>query len=193
MKMSTPFILVPVLAMFACADPLSVEGLRCPCAPGYGCRVEDETCVESVAEVRRDGPLRCTRSAPECTQREEIITDQFASADEVADRILGRWLVCEGSDGLEDEDADFMGIEFTEGRRFHLLREVAPGQCERDLGFEREGTWDVSDISEQNQPGTYQVSLYFAGGGAGGMVPSFSAQPLKLRTDWWGEMVADPQ
>jgi hypothetical protein len=70
---------------------------------------------------------------------------------------------------------------------------VAPGQCERDVGFDREGTWDVSDISEQNQPGTYQVTLHFAGGSSGGMVPSFSAQPLKLNTDWWGEMIADPQ
>jgi hypothetical protein len=46
-------MLAPAIAFFACADPLSVEGLRCPCAPGYSCRVEDETCVEEPRDGRR--------------------------------------------------------------------------------------------------------------------------------------------
>jgi hypothetical protein len=193
MNLSSSSVLISALALGACAETLPVEGQSCPCAPGYSCQVDDQICVESVVEERGNRPPRCTRTAPECSQREMFITDQFASAGEVSARILGRWLACEGSEGVDQEPPDFMGIEFSSDGKFYLLREVAPDQCERDYGFDHEGTWKVLDISEQNPPGTYQVDLQWAGGSRGGMVPSFSAEPLKLRTDYWGEMIGDPQ
>jgi len=188
--------LVPCAALLACASDPSLEDRSCPCVPGYSCRLADQVCVESPSVQRGDAEPRCTREAPECSQDEATITDSFASADQLEELLVGRWLLCEGAEKA-NEDPELMGIEFVEGGMFYLLTRNSDGECVRDHGFDREGSWELEDISEQNPPGTYQASMFWAGGGVGAMVPAFSGSPRKMRDggdpDWWGELIADPQ
>lgn len=173
-------LLCAALFLGACVDSVSEDGLGCPCAAGFACDVDKDECVApTVQQLEAPTMNRCTRTAPECDVRENFLIDSFDSDRQLASLLEGRWLVCEGTP-LADNEPDLIGYEFDGDGRFYRIVKNEADECERDYGFEREGTWYLIDISEQNPPGTYQLVLDWTGGGTGGMVPSFSLEPRKM-------------
>jgi hypothetical protein len=179
-----------------CAQTHPLEGLNCPCAAGFSCRLDDNTCVATQTITPGNAPPRCTRTAPECTQSEHLITDHFASVDAAKAAATGRWLMCEGQVAPAVVVApDFMGYEYRSDGRWSQLVKNAAGDCEAATGFNKEGTWSVKEMSGENA-GMYQVTASTVGSGGGGEIFTLvaSGQPRKLANlQFFFNVVADPQ
>jgi hypothetical protein len=185
------------VAAGACASTHSLEGLDCPCAPGYSCRLDDNTCVTTQAITPGNAPPRCTRTAVECTQSEHLITDHFASVDAAKAAATGRWLMCDGQVAPAVVIADnFMGYEYRADGTWSELIKNAAGDCENATGFSKEGTWSVKEMSSDEDAGMYQVTARSTGSGTSGEVFTLtsSGQPRKLAyLHGLFRVVADPQ
>jgi hypothetical protein len=191
------WLLCSLTAVAGCAETHSLEGTSCPCPGGYSCRLDDNVCITTERIMPSSSALRCTTTAPECTQSERVLTEKFASAEAAREAVTGRWLMCEGKvlEGVV-VPPDFRGYDLEADGSWAKLKEVAPGECEHDSGFGNEGTWDVFELESEDGPGRFQVRLRTTGGGEGlrhGQV-TVSASPRKLNLlNGLTEVVADPQ
>jgi hypothetical protein len=180
-------------AIQGCADPHEIDDLGCPCAPGYICRLEDQTCV-ARDDSEPPAPVRCTRTLPECSLDEADISDQFGP-EETKAAVIGRWLMCEGSQPtwLHPPD-DLIGFEFRADGTWIELRKNSAGECDPHPGFLHEGTWWVEESPVH--PGVYRVVTTEAGswGAASMWEPAFSAVPRRVaRLFHWRQAIADRQ
>jgi hypothetical protein len=118
----------------------------------------------------------------DCSLPESSIRKLFASEDELKKQIAGQWLSCDdkGWWGIEGNKKP-IGAEFTlDGHWFALFRDDS-GAIVRGRGFDYEGTVQIIDTSQMNEPGHYQVNVNYAGGGMMPVQPVFSDTPRKMR------------
>lgn len=190
-------LLGAVAALAGCADIHDFEGTSCPCPAGYSCRLDDNVCFATERIAPPSGPVRCTIKAPECTQSERVLTDRFTSAQAAREVVTGRWLMCEGMVlPAVVVEPDFRGYDLKANGTWTRLKEVAPGVCEEDSGFGREGRWDVREL-EGGEPGQFQVVTGTTGAPLESVYHTpiiVSAFPRKLNfLVLFTEVVADPQ
>jgi hypothetical protein len=183
-------------AIQGCADLHEIDDLGCPCAPGYACRAEDQTCVvPEPPDARPPAPFRCTRTPPECSQGEMDLHDRFGSEAEAKAALVGRWLMCEGEPEPigEGPSADFIGFEFRADGTLAELRKNSAGECEPHP-FVPERVWKFMEFG--GEPGAYYVFTKIPGDRVStGWMPTYSTVPRKVRQLFggWGTAIADPQ
>ncbi len=100
----------------------------------------------------------------------------FTSIQDVEAAITGRWQLCGGQ---INSPADTVGIEFAGDAAYFLVRD-GNGSVVRGAGFAYERTVTITDTTQMNGAGWYQISLM--GGGRGNhYFADYSPSPRKLK------------
>ena len=128
---------------------------------------------------------------PSACGQPEPTPDFTESLSEFQSWITGRWLSC-GSSAFGSTDD--VGIDITSDGKFRRLS-LLPGTNAIVVvghGFDREGTWELTDTSEMNGPGSFYLGLYIAGRGFTGNFPHATASPRTLAFPGVGRYVVAP-
>ena len=140
----------------------------------------DASMPDAAVDAEIDPPglplatLRCD-AVPACVAVDATVT-AFTSAADLESHFVGGWRHCGDASGLFHA-----GIEVAPNHKLYVLEAAPDGSCRRASGG---GTWEPLDVSEQNPPGTYQVTIHWFEGTFSFVFPKFNTSGSGLRFDF---------